>query len=936
MTGQNSGADTIRFVGRQPELDAFHSLRSLREQKNALYLEADGGLGKTRVLLQFVLQCQQQRRPWHVLASDNIRDEPVIDFFDFQNRTVDGLRRSMARRIGQDYFKTFARYDKELQDHVANTSSNMVGLPTLRLEVEQSFFMDFKRALREVRNYTVLFFDTFEIVHNRTVGKWLLNNFLPNPATTGCLIVFAGRPRPIRLPLNVNRHRLKPFSEAEAAEYFHRKKNALSLPERDVLTVSGGSPLLIDLIVHYLTLDNGSIHELLNQTPAKIESVLVRRFFLPDRPEYEIIQEMAYLRQHYNRAIYESLYPPNSGAQPYEAIGKLLESFPFIKHRRSDDSFALHDEFQRMMRVQGGRDWQDLAQGLYKRIVEGHYEGAINNAQSAAEKYLWRAEQLVYTLEQAPSTGIAHYRDYLDTDIRPKQLFEVNDLLWGEVADLLARQMQASPGDQTLSRLAYDLTREQADWLFEYSQYAASVPIYEQAISNTFGAVQETALVASDRMRLGTCYRNAGEINEAKRVFEESVAWAIDRGDDINRAWFEYNLGHIYYRQGRWREASSSYEKVLDVARSLRERDLVVQVLFVMARLHARQGAYATASDELERSLGLAAQFFKGTLRQGQALLYAGDVYRYAGDVASAHNYYVEAIGILEQLGGQHDWLAQAKSGLGSNFSLAGKLKRLRSSESLTSAIADQRSAFGLLIESLNMVRSHDLQAARIMTLDRLADVCLEVHSLEVHATLSDDLARVSKFRSRLKNLEIPEESVFNYGLRDADQAFGNLDPLGQAQRLFELAVLYSDQMHDPHQTLDSLIGAASIAQLRGRKQDLDYYVSFAGTLRGLDDPQQERIPFAVLDIVRGHLEFNDAPEATIQRYGTQMAELARIGGFGWLLARQQLSEIEKALYSVGSDLRLSYCKSLEDLWIGHSALIALVEKVRDVTIMEP
>lgn len=243
-----------KFVGRQSAIDAFHALRSLREQKNALYVEADGGLGKTRLLQEYINQCKQQRRPWHVGPS--YTDEAIIDFSARQNRTVAGLRRSIAQRLGWQHFRDFQAKEVELQQAETALKSGGSGekskVAALQLETESAFFQEFKKALREVRNYSALFFDTFETAYTERVGRWFLEEFLPNPATTGGLIVFAGRRRPFDLPLNVSRYKLAEFNPIEAAEYFRvRYKSHFEEPEQTMREISKGNPLMMDLAVHY-------------------------------------------------------------------------------------------------------------------------------------------------------------------------------------------------------------------------------------------------------------------------------------------------------------------------------------------------------------------------------------------------------------------------------------------------------------------------------------------------------------------------------------------------------------------------------------------------------------------------------------------------------------------------------------------------------------
>ena len=165
-----------QFVGRQKAVNMFHSLRTLREQKNVLYVEADGGLGKTWLLQVYIQHCKRQRRPWHT-APEGV--DPLIDFFNLENRTVDGLRRSIVDRLGTEHFPNFLRSDKQMQKEM-----NKSRLAELRRDLDFWFFQEFKRALRAKRTYTALFFDTFEIVHNRRVGRWFLEEFLPHRSTT--------------------------------------------------------------------------------------------------------------------------------------------------------------------------------------------------------------------------------------------------------------------------------------------------------------------------------------------------------------------------------------------------------------------------------------------------------------------------------------------------------------------------------------------------------------------------------------------------------------------------------------------------------------------------------------------------------------------------------------------------------------------------------
>ncbi|RMD60836.1 hypothetical protein D6833_09070, partial [Candidatus Parcubacteria bacterium] len=377
------------FIGRQDAVDLFYSLRSLREQKNALYIEANGGLGKTWLLGEYVVECRRQRRPWYTgLAPEDDPQSAVIDFYYLENRTVAGLRRSIVRRLGENFFPEFQRLEQERQEveqesSASNTSSR---LAALEREIEIVFFRELGRALAEIRNYTVLLFDTFEVVHNRRVGRWFLETFLTHPATWGYLIVFAGRPRESvrnRLPLNVHLYRLQPFSQSEAEEYF-RKRYAINpdSPEAAVIKACRGKPLLMDLTVEYLRQSEGTVDDLQTLSEQELERVLAQNFLNATTPLHNVLHEIAYLKRRYNQDIFNYLRDRYGDQDDFSEgdIWHELQQYPFVKYRPEEGLYALHDEFQRMIAEHAGRDWQARAQELYNDVVQGWYEQAIQKA----------------------------------------------------------------------------------------------------------------------------------------------------------------------------------------------------------------------------------------------------------------------------------------------------------------------------------------------------------------------------------------------------------------------------------------------------------------------------------------------------------------------------------------------------------------------------
>ena len=87
-----------KFVGREKALNEFNRLFSYRRQKNAIYYPARGGLGKTWLLRRIIADSQAVPGRFAPL---------LIDFFELTHRSVGGLRRAIASRLGDADFPEF-------------------------------------------------------------------------------------------------------------------------------------------------------------------------------------------------------------------------------------------------------------------------------------------------------------------------------------------------------------------------------------------------------------------------------------------------------------------------------------------------------------------------------------------------------------------------------------------------------------------------------------------------------------------------------------------------------------------------------------------------------------------------------------------------------------------------------------------------------------
>lgn len=933
------------FIGRQDAIELFYSLRTLREQKNSLYIEGIGGLGKTWLLRRYIEECKVQLRPWHSSVG---QIDPVIDFYDLENRTVAGLRLNITRRLGEEYFPRFTSLENQRQELEKPTldRQELVQLSALETELNLLFFSELQDALRKIQNYTVLFFDTFELVHNRRVGQWFLKNFLTNPVVFNFLIVFAGRPGvgnfQQRMPVNVHWLPLRPFSDLEAKEYFQTKWNVQPAEaENAAIQASRGNPLLLDLIVHYLSY-LGPIEDIKELSEEKLERALIGGFLNAKNIVYEVIHEMAILKRRYDRSVFEYLRSQYNENFSYDTIMRDLMAFPFIKYRLGDESFTLHDEFQRMIIQYGGSVIQALRNELYDLVVQGWYTSTIQQLEDGPKKDLLLAEQTAYLVEQNLTTGLQAY-EVLVKDLREGKhpLFNLNDMIWGEVAASLDEKLHQLLQKDDLTKETLRLTRDQANWLFGSASFEAAAYWFEQALDERFIRLQKPEDLRSDQIRLGHCYLQLGQVDKASQLWENALNQSRLKKTKITQALFAYNLGHARVRQGRWDDALLLYEEAIESAGKAGDLELKGEALFVLAYQRARRGEPEFAIHELEHGLQIIDHVRKGHVRQAQGFINAGDVYRYNGDLEKARGYYEQARQLLNQQDlGWFNWQALAHAGLGAVFNLLGIQKRERWND-IAGDLENQERAFEYLIDSLNLVRQHEVDLPLIRVLDRLADVYLEAYRIEeiVQTTQQEYTVQKSNIRQQLQrlkswmdSLDLVEEKAWP-DLREANVDFRALSTLGKAQRLFEIAFLQSDKKGEPHFMLDSLVRAASIAQIRERSADLTYYATLAYTLSGLDDPKQEKLFFNVLEMIRAHLSFSNAPKEAIECYGRTGKVLSKGGTFGIFLLRKQLKEIEKRLLSLPSQQAVKYGGSLKKHWKEIPLLLSFIESLQDLLL---
>lgn len=947
------------FIGRKKELEAFHSLLSLREQKSALYVEAMGGLGKTRYLRRIIEKYKQQPRWYFAPAGSTI--DPLIDFFELSNRSVAGLRRSIVERLGKNYFQDFITSEAKLRDaeKEANSPSSSSIVFALQRQTDELFFKNFKNAISEIRKYVVLVFDTFEVARHRQVGRWFLNEFLLRQETTGCFVVFAGRSPQLSLPVRVRAISLPPWSEKEVQEYLDQHFEGTSFEQEEITQIyaaTEGHPLLVDMLVYVRNSNLAPLDELKDISREQLEFALINRIVQSHNiPEHSVLLEMGYLHRRFEPRIFalrQQGTPAYRRVKTFDELVHTLLNDPspakqgfssMIKYRSTDQVLTLHDEVQRMITQHAfsrawnnpalRNEWKALVQELYDDVVVGWYPEAIKQARTEEERGVLVAEQLGYELDQKVDLGIALYKRCFE-DAWKRNRFSFIELLWGEIADRLEEDWLTSQEDQKkLAQLEYELCYLMADWLWTTNQFDAAVDLYLMLVERYTNGYRNTIRKLDAFASLGHALMRTGKFEEARTFFDQGLSLA----EEIqNKHWvsaFQQNIGQVLQLANQWKEAETWFVNALKSAETGGTKESRALACVQLGRLQALRGDYDEAILNCQKAVALRHavllngdegennQDFDEPLttpfggyysphgrqtRLATAHLRLADAYRYAGSQnrSKARSHYEKALAILDETNG-YRFLSEALQGLGNVYHDQG-VDTLRSGN-YKDAVKNLGQAFESLDKAIGLCREYQLEQLLPQALHRLAHIFEAIGELN---SAKNDPQTISLLE-QVNRFILPEEDAYRERLNKAG-TFDKLDIFAKAQRIFEVSWHEAERIRDYNTGLDSLVQAANIALRRGCYEDVRKYNRHA-----LPSPAfQEHLFEKLLDLTLADLDLAESNfPIALKRYQENIPIIARGGGYGRHLIQDQLNKLSRKLQAMPRAQALQWCEKLIQSW---------------------
>lgn len=264
---------TSRMIGREQYLKRLENYLRIANERRCVYFYAPGGLGKTRLLEEFVRSAKNAQQGFH--CSD------IIDLYHIDTHSHLGIEEAVVAGLDSDnrYFRSYREKAKEYQ--LRHNAKLPVESPKrLREEVERAFQSDLEAMARSSRKL-VLCFDTFERIQSPEsvvdevaarhapdlwLRSWLIKTL---SQISNVLIVLAGRPRSTEAAQNelleAMRHDFGGRFEAIALPPLTRNETELfikALPDGEkvlpvqyhevVHRVTEGKPIFLHLVVDLL------------------------------------------------------------------------------------------------------------------------------------------------------------------------------------------------------------------------------------------------------------------------------------------------------------------------------------------------------------------------------------------------------------------------------------------------------------------------------------------------------------------------------------------------------------------------------------------------------------------------------------------------------------------------------------------------------------
>jgi len=747
------------FVNREKELEVIKRAFERNYPLKIASIYGEGGSGKTWLMYKAMMSLTGQGR-YHIASS-------AIDFYSTEFHSQGGIRKGIVKSLGGQYFPQFATLIKDIQNlREVSGETESVSITSLENSAADMFLAEYKNLTNS--RQVVLAFDTFELIQDLPVARWLFFELLRK--LEGTCVILSGRRTPDfefhNLADSVSAVPIHPFKHKDIADLFQKRGVPLSSISSEsfgrIVGLTRGSPLLVELTIDWLK-EDFDFNKILNVSNAdNFEEKLVAAIRQLRDPQYHAI---LYLAWAYRRCDVEMLkyLMADQSINNYDDLIKALAKLSFVKYRKPINSILLHDIMRELVvkYVWATVDPTAAARiALSPRILAYYRDTLLPAAPSDYERSILNAEMVFYEAYTDIGQSYEHFARVFDKLANSLRYDDCELLLW-EISEI-SRSVGVLP-----SRRQKEVDIRRARLMLFRHQFSEAFDFIERFIRDDTEAKfkLQMYLVRADY------YDRTGEVLKALQDREEAVKLAgndaVERNDK-GKAYSE--RGYSYRIVGRWDDAIDSLQTALKYSTDLGE---VSNIYNTIGYIFALKTDYERALQYCQAGLKLRQQIHH---KKGEAWSFStlGEIYRYKSDFLNALKYFEEALNIFSE-GPDRENQARVYQQRGTCYSVMKEVDKAKRDFDLAFGyyknFPDHReypralSRYGRFFQFQDKYEEAEQQYALALQLaQKISDVDTKVYTLfrlaQISYTLGRPIEKLYEYRDRMN--EIMESTYQN------------------------------------------------------------------------------------------------------------------------------------------------------------------------------
>jgi tetratricopeptide (TPR) repeat protein len=890
----------IPFIGRQTQLNRISSLIRENGTRRALFIEGEGGIGKTSLL-------QEVQQNFEKIKDKNLLITEIIDFDDRSYLIPENVRRKITLMLGQEAFKLYIEELSKLRQMEKDGLENNEKIREQKSTVRRIFIENFNEITKEKR--VVLFFDTTDALVSTKV--WDRIKTLIGEAKNSVFIL-AGRSsiklietlKPL-LDEDADFITLSPLTPEDSLEYLRKKQELLQLniPSTMVdklLYLANGRPIFIDLTVEWLS-RNISLEWLNQVRPQELSeaNIVERQGF-----EIQLVSHITQLRYPIDRLILilSRIYPLNlEGIKKFfdESKNTATELFDqaqdyvFIK-TLPDNTISLHDEMRRMVNEyvwpkideDGSRRRRDSRIALtYVEEQMANCENQIREIETGGQQVteqVLKVQELKSQLETLDEQRTEHnifvhlleeFSLYKKTTNKVRRAYDFTfaQRLQNSIQSLyhLFKEDEKYEFDLLKGRLHYRLyENDEAQKLFNR--------LLIENKGNDYRTAEIYNGLAVSEMNLGNLKKALEYQQKSLELFESAEKAPGEMTNKARHAipFVANQVGLIYSKLGEWEQAIRFYEKAFAATEKLSLSDEIFDVMAGILNYwgyaYGMLGRHEEAVENCEEAIKIWQRLnLDRKVARGEALL--GAVYRVNENFELAENFLVSAINRFD-LPNDSQRLIAAYSDLGFTYHIMGpKPEQLKKAQAY-------------LETGVRLAEMYDERLELPLLLSRLAR--LYWLFFQIHAE-GYDKASIDYYK--------------NLARKTNDRAYQMAEKISDFYTIAKCILGRAEfDIEDPEVSKDKISGYA--AELKDLIQKSEHkFPLFSGRMHRI----QAEVAFENKDY-----------DKAVAFYAEGLAQINEHGGYGVYSIEGELKELAKKLASLPSNEQAEkWINSLSEAW---------------------